>query len=185
MRNVAIHAAFVSGVFAVRLPAPNKDARRWHYWIHVSQNYAGDWVARVRHQITGMDSPADVGEFPVSEISDSFAMSLARQIAADTPMPPVTRKGRQHPEDCQLNESVWVVTLQGVDKAGNARTTDVVVTRGPMQDGLNLRREPCTAKVRRRTAPENANWYLVPCNGMGPQDAGDAAVAACKWIRWD
>jgi hypothetical protein len=185
MPNVAIHANFLSGIFFVRLPAPNKDARRWKYWIHVGQNPAGEWIAQVQHQITGMETPQDVGEYPVTEIGDTFATNLAKQIAAQTPAPAATRAGRQFPEDCNIQQTVWVVTLQGADKAGNPKQADVVITREQMQDGLNVRPEPCTARVRCKTVPENDDWYAVPCQGMNPQDAGDAAVAACKWIRWN
>jgi len=184
MPNVAINATFLSAVFFVRLPAPNNDSRRWKYWIHVHQNPAGEWIATVQHKITGMNEPQTQGEYPVAEISETFATKLAKQIAARTPAMPAPKTGRQFPEDCHLEQTVWVVTLHGNDKLGNQKQTDVVITREQMQEGLNIRPEACTARVRRRTVPKNENWYLVPCHGMNPQNAGDAAVAACKWIRW-
>jgi hypothetical protein len=184
MQNEAIRADFLSADFSVRLPAPNGDPGSWWYWVTIGQNECGQWVANVKHKITGMDLPASVGVFPVSEITDSTAITLAKEIAAKTPAPPVKRRGRQWPEKSELNRSVWIVTLRGADAAGRERQVDVVITSGPVQEGLNQRPEPCTAEVRRRTAAGDAPSYIVPCNGMNPQHAGEAAVWACKYIRW-
>jgi hypothetical protein len=185
MRNEAIRADFLSADFSVRLPAPNGDPGSWWYWVAIGQNERGQWVANVKHRITGMESPAGVGVFPVSEISDSTAITLAKEIAAKTPAPPVKRRGRQWPEKSELDRSVWIVTLRGADASGREKQVDVVIRRGAMQDGLNSRPEPCTAEVRRRTPSGDAPVYLVPCNGMSPQNAGEAAVSGCQYIRWN
>jgi hypothetical protein len=184
MRNVAIKADFLSADFTVRLPAPNGDPKGWRYWVTIGAD-GGAWIAKVRQQITGMASPEAVGDFPISEISDATALTVAELVASRTQAPPVARRGRQHPPKSELDRSVWVVTLDGVDGRREPRCADVIITRGPMQEGLNLRPEPCTASVRRRTDFEEAIWYRVPCADMTPQNAGDAAVSACRWIRWD
>ncbi len=185
MSNAAIHAAFISAVYRVSLPPPNGDSGWWWYEVTICQDDGLRWVARVRHQISGMSAMADAGHFPIKRASSAAVLECARAVAAGTPHPPTSGRGRPKDPKVDLDSSVWVVTLDGLDGDGKPRLADVVIHKRPMQIGASeYRSEPCTADVRKKTEAGRSSWYSVPCNGMQPDDAGAAAVSACRSIRW-